>query len=295
MACPFAVATTVTCEPDPSELFGVTHYLVSVEGAPGAVVQPYLSGATAGTTSTVLDDEGAGIVDLRPNAVQILFDAPVTFRYTLGALEGPLTEPVRLSDLPNRTGSGCGILVLGAQAPAPAEGSAPALPEEIAAETGPSEAEEPVAPATEPVAPADAAVSEENPAGDSEADDLAPTAPPSETSDEQPTEPSGETTPPDGTAPPSDTAPPGDTPPPSDTAPPGDTPPPSDTAPPGEPAPTPETAQVDAPVEPPPPPKADPPDIPATQEQGLLGAAIGTVGDVLDGAITPDEAASPAE
>lgn len=289
-----------SCGPDPNELFGVTHYLVRVEGAPDATVQAWIGSSTSGTTAAVLDDAGVGYVDLRPNAVQILFDAEVTFQYTLGELAGPLTEPVRLSGLPNQTGSICSIILLGGPAALAADGPA-ASAGETPTEQSTSDADgpaqvtpepvvpvaDPVAPVDEPVAPADEpVVPVEEPTSPSE-DPAAPTEEPVAPVEvpQLPTDPVVPTTP---LPPIADPISPVEDPP---------APAPDDPAD-DDPAPD-ELVPADAPPVPPaePIPRAisDPTEMAATQEQGLIDAALDTVGDVLGGALAPDQAATPAE
>src|SRR5690606_3744053 len=53
--------------------------------------QPYIDGRTAGTSSTVLGEDGTGSVALRPSLLQLLVNAQVDLRYTHGEEQGPPT------------------------------------------------------------------------------------------------------------------------------------------------------------------------------------------------------------
>lgn len=110
---PTVVATQVTCEADNTELFLVTHYRVEIHGEENATVQALLEGSSAGTTGTVLDAQGKGVVDLRPTFRQLVLDVDVQFQYTFmgadGVLQsGVLSDPVGLWDLANPIDVACG-------------------------------------------------------------------------------------------------------------------------------------------------------------------------------------------
>ncbi|MBO9627497.1 MAG: sigma-70 family RNA polymerase sigma factor [Microbacterium sp.] len=146
-------------------IFPVTRIVVSVTGAPGATVQPVLGGDTARTSSGLLDEAGAGTVELRPSAGQLFENVSVVFQYTfiddLGEVhKGLTTEPVTLSDLTGGTEWGCAF----ADVPAPTD----------PAPTDPAPTD-PVAPAVDP-APESIVTAPADPA----ADPATPTAPASD-------------------------------------------------------------------------------------------------------------------
>ena len=58
-----------------------THVSVSVVGVPGVPVHALINGSSDGADQIVLDAQGKGVIDLRPTAVQILFNASVTIQY----------------------------------------------------------------------------------------------------------------------------------------------------------------------------------------------------------------------
>ncbi|WEF22020.1 sigma-70 family RNA polymerase sigma factor [Microbacterium maritypicum] len=82
------------------------HYRVPITGAPGATVEALLDGSHGGGDSIVLDDSGAGEIDLRPGLFQYYFAAStkVTFRYVLDTGDAPFAETTLLALQPNRPG-----------------------------------------------------------------------------------------------------------------------------------------------------------------------------------------------
>jgi len=70
------------------------HYVVPITGEPGTTVEALLDGRDGGAGRTVLDDEGRGVIDLRPNIFQF-FDpegTSVIFRYVLASGTAPFAE-----------------------------------------------------------------------------------------------------------------------------------------------------------------------------------------------------------
>ncbi|MCC2029560.1 sigma-70 family RNA polymerase sigma factor [Microbacterium sp. YMB-B2] len=65
-----------------------THLTTPITGVPGATVQALIDGSAGGADQIVLDEAGAGTIDLRPTLTQILGDADVTIQYVTA--DGPL-------------------------------------------------------------------------------------------------------------------------------------------------------------------------------------------------------------
>lgn len=82
------------------------HYRVPITGAPGATVEALLDGSHGGGDTIVLDDSGAGEIDLRPGLFQYCFAAStkVTFRYVLDTGDAPFADTTLLALQPNRPG-----------------------------------------------------------------------------------------------------------------------------------------------------------------------------------------------
>jgi len=67
----------------PGNQRGRTRIAVPVFGSPDAPVDGWI-GSSGGGSSVTLDGDGAGTIELRPTAVQLLRGTTVTFRYASG-------------------------------------------------------------------------------------------------------------------------------------------------------------------------------------------------------------------
>ncbi|MDQ0726197.1 sigma-70 family RNA polymerase sigma factor [Microbacterium sp. W4I20] len=150
-----------------------THFSVPITGAPGTTVEALLNDSADGGGQVVLDANGAGIIDLRPDLAQILrlSTTKVTFRYvlatgpgpsvdtTLRALSGVDIDALLVLESESATTDDPGVLAEAADdsavepTPAPAE---KAVPAETTAPAAPVAPAEPVAPAV-PAPPAEPA------------------------------------------------------------------------------------------------------------------------------------------
>ncbi|WP_435743321.1 sigma-70 family RNA polymerase sigma factor [Microbacterium sp. PMB16] len=154
-----------------------THFSVPITGAPGTTVEALLDDSADGGSQVVLDANGAGIIDLRPDLVQIfwLSSTKVTFRYVLATGPGPSVDTTlrALSGIDNDS-----LLVVTSEsattddttaleepadesavepAPAPAESAAPTEATAPVAPAAPAAPAEPAAPAPVPAPPAEPA------------------------------------------------------------------------------------------------------------------------------------------
>jgi RNA polymerase sigma factor (sigma-70 family) len=81
------------------------HYSVPITGIPGATVEALLDGSHGGGDKIVLDDSGAGTIDLRPDALQYIFarSTLVSFRYIFdNGTTGLSVNPTLLELQPDR-------------------------------------------------------------------------------------------------------------------------------------------------------------------------------------------------
>ncbi|MDT0156501.1 sigma-70 family RNA polymerase sigma factor [Microbacterium sp. ARD32] len=68
-----------------------THYSLPIQGTPGATVQAWMDGEAGGDDEIVLDDQGKGVVDLRPSLEQA-FVTSLGLRYVIDGVPGEWTE-----------------------------------------------------------------------------------------------------------------------------------------------------------------------------------------------------------
>lgn len=82
------------------------HYVVPINGMPGATVEALLDDSRGGGGTVVLDDDGVGTIDLRPDVFQYVFaeTTKVTFRYVLDTVDAPFVDTTLLALQPNRPG-----------------------------------------------------------------------------------------------------------------------------------------------------------------------------------------------
>ncbi|MGH3690970.1 MAG: sigma-70 family RNA polymerase sigma factor [Microbacterium sp.] len=152
---PTWTAATITFTEDAQGI--AIHYLVPITGMPGATVEALLDGSQRGGSTIVLDDTGAGAIDLRPDVFQYVLaeTTKVTFRYVLDTGDAPFVDTTLLALQPNRPGIEIPIEegpveeIPGGSAPVDDVLTTVEAPTDVAAE--PVTAPEPVTP--EPIAP----------------------------------------------------------------------------------------------------------------------------------------------